>query len=562
MHELFEKLGIRHDYQNVSSWVRPDRPWLKWMREKKMPLSIQYPEIPFYKFLDIPAELFPNNVAINFVPKDIKYTYRELKYFSDQIAAGLHALGVKKGDIIAIMTVNCPEFITCTFGILKVGAIFSPLNPLLAPKDIEYIINDAENIHSLIIHENLYSQFEKIKDNVELKNIIIIGTKKIPDTILLDDLLKKSHRPPPPIEINPKEDLAALMYTGGTTGLPKGVMITHYNLGSNTSLVSADPDMNTRVGKSSSLIALPICHAFGLIMIAIMICSANMIVLFDKFDVKAILKAIDLYKVRTFVGIPTMYQMLLSHPEIEKYDLSSLEVCGSGSFPLSSELAEKWKSLTGVDCFIAYGLTETSAATHISYWVPHKDLSIGIPVCDTDVKIIDPITHEELGPNQVGEMVIKGPQVMKGYWKRPELTQRVLKDGWLHTGDLAKYDEDGYFYIIGRQSDTIKYKGYKVFPKEIEDVLYSHPAVAECTAFGIPDPKLGQQIVAYVVLKRKQKVTADELIAFCKERMAPYKSPRIIRIQRIIPKTPVGKVNKKVIVQKELKRKRKGNSFD
>ncbi len=556
---ILEKIKVFYDRE--SPWVRPGRVWLKWY-PKEVPRRIEYPIMPIYEVLDDIAEEFPNNVAINFVPKEKKYTYKEFCEASNKIANELHEMGLRRGDAVAIMTGNVPEYFFSQFGILRTGAGVIPINPLLRTKEVNHIIQDSQIIKAIIIQDNLY---KIVKDAISLiDNVIVIG-EPMENSISFREILhrqsKRLHFEKP--EIRPKEDLAALLYTGGTTGLPKGVFLTHYNALTNILqafyLRESEEILHQKRGKSTYVQILPVCHSFGFATSLLSIFAGSMILLYDRFDPGAVLEAIESHKVEYFAGVVTMYKMFLAHPDFGKYDLSSIKVLLAGAGPLPFEIAKKIQEKTGLIAVQGYGLTECVAVACLQPpWFPPNPKSVGIPIIDTDVKIVDPETLTELEPDMQGEILIRGPQVMKEYFNNPEATDRVLiKDGegntWLRTGDIGKMDRDGLFYIVGRTKEMIKYKGYRILPREVEETLYEHPAVLECAVIGVPDELTGENIMAYIVLRKEYrggKISEDEIINWAKERMAAYKYPRIIKFVRLIPKTPIGKIDRQ-----ELKRK-------
>ncbi|WXG39704.1 MAG: AMP-binding protein [Candidatus Freyarchaeum deiterrae] len=547
---------VDYDFKNQSPWVRPNRLWEK-LHPKGVPKTIKYPEIPIHYIGREAARKYPHNLAIYFVPEEKKYTYRELMHWSDTIAAGLADMGVEKSRGVGIYMTNSPEFIFSVYGISQNGAVAIPINPMLKPSDIEYIVNDSGIMDTLICSSSLYPNIEKVREKIEIENIIVCGEKR-PGTTSLKELMEKYPAKPPEVEINPKEDLCVIMYTGGTTGLPKGVMQTHYNIVSNVyQLIGIEPNSPQEEGRISCITVLPMCHIFGFSQVQLYIAQRAMMILYTGFDPEQVMKAVEMYRTENFIGIPLMFQFLINDPNFQKYDLSSLYRVISGTAPIPEELIKKWKEIVGSDVGQAYGLSEASPATHMNpTWLSKKGLSIGIPVIDTDVKIVDVDTRsKELPTGEVGELMVKGPQVMKGYWKKPEKTEETLEDGWLHTSDLAYMDEKGYFYIVGRQSDMIKYKGYKVLPDEVEDKLYQHSAVFECAVVGVPEPEIGETIKAFVVVKEeyKGKITENELKDWAKNEMAGYKWPRIVEFTDKIPRTPIGKVHRKLLREQEMK---------
>ncbi|MBW2063140.1 MAG: AMP-binding protein [Deltaproteobacteria bacterium] len=546
---------VRHDFENQSPWVRPGRLWEE-LYPEGVPRTIKYPEIPIHHIGRESARGYPHNLAIYFVQEERKYTYRELMYLSDKIAAGLADLGIKKGDGVGIYMTNSPEFIFTVYGISQNGAIAVPINPMLKAPDIEHIVKDSGILKTIICSSILYPNIEKVREDVEIDNIIVDGEEK-PGTISLKELMDKSPAKPPEVKIDPKKDLCVLLYTGGTTGVPKGVMLTHYNITTNVYQM-AEMEAVSAVEEEiseSCITVLPMCHAFGFSQVQLYMAQRAMMILYNAFNPEEIMKYIELYQTENFVGIPLMFQLLINDPNFEKYDLSSLYRVISGAAPLPQELLKRWKEVVGSDVGQGYGLSEASPTTHmIPSWLPQSGESIGMPVLDTDAKIVDAETgSKELPPGEVGELTVRGPQVMQGYWKQPEKTRQTIKDGWLFTGDLAYMDDKGCFFIAGRQSDMIKYKGYKVLPEEVEDHLYQHPAVLECAVIGVPDPEIGETIKAFVVIKDDYmgKITEEELQDWARSEMAGYKWPRHVQFIDAIPRTPIGKVFRRALREME-----------
>ena len=541
------------DFENESPYIEnPNRPWLK-LKPDYIPKTIIFEPIPAHEFIKLAASKYPNNVCVYFKPKDKKYTYREMIKTSDQIANALYESGIKKGDAVGIMTGNCPEFLFCCVGIMSTGASVVPINPLLKESDVIHIIKDAGNINTVFAHKSKFRTMKKVRREVDVKNVILLQAEEAkPDTITLEDFISGKRAKAPDIDIDPLNDIAALLYTGGTTGLPKGVMLTHNNLVYdclavlNTIRPEDEEESEAAYGTGVSLTVLPICHSFGFQILIISSVLAAMLVMFESFNASEVLEAIEHYECSTFIGVPVMYQMLINSPDFTERDISSLESASSGSATLATELNKRWEEVVGFPVGQGFGLTETSPVTHSQpAWLPEiRPASIGVPIIDTDAKIVNPETLEELPQGEIGELLLKGPQIMKGYWKRPEATAETFVNDWLRTGDLARMDEEGYFYIEGRTKDMIKYKGYKVMPKEVEEKLYEHPAVLEVGVVSAPDPNIGETIKAYVVLKPeyKNKITERDLIEWSKEKMAAYKYPRHIEFLNVLPRTAVGKV--------------------
>ena len=551
------------DCENDSPYVNPNRPWLKY-RPSTVPKTIRFDPIPVSEFIKLSVSKFPNNVFIYHKPTDKKYTYRELVHYADKISNALSELGVSKGDAVGVMSINCPEFVFCVLGILGTGATVVPINPLLKESDVIHIIRKAGHIKAIFAHKANYRTMKKAGKEVEIKNLILLGAQEAkPNTITLEDFINGKAPKPPDLDIDPSNDIAALMFTGGTTGLPKGVMLTHDNIihsALSMLYMGEDPlEIEYNMGREASLGILPLCHVFGFEVMICVFYLAPMIVMFDSFNPAEILEAIEHYKIKLFVGVPVMFQMLINHPDFTERDLSCIERTASGSAALAPELASKWENVVGSKVGQGFGMTETSSFSHTAAgWMPEiKSASIGIPIVDTDAKIVNPDNLEELPPNEVGELLIKGPQVMKGYWKNPEATKIDIVDGWLRTGDLARMDEQGYFYIEGRTKDMIKYKGYKVMAREVEEKLMEHPAILEAGAIGVPDPNIGETIKVFVVLKneyRDGKVSESDIINWAKEKLAGYKYPRKVEFIRSLPRTAVGKIFRRRLREMELEK--------
>ena len=552
-----------YDYENESPYLEShDRPWLQF-REPNIPKSIKFDPIPVHEFIKLAAKKFPNNVCVYHKATDKKYTYRELIYIADRLANALIQLGVKKGDQVGIMTGNCPEFLFCVLGIMETGAIVVPINPLLKESDVAHIVRESGNMNTVFVHKGNFRTVKKVQKKIKLENIILLQAEAAKEgTITFEEFIEGVAPIQPDIDIDPSNDLAALLFTGGTTGLPKGVMLTHTNFVScalSTLLMAGETEESeSTFGKTVNLSVIPLCHSFGFLVLIAASFGAAMLVMFPSFNASVILEAIEYYRVTNYIGVPVMYQMLINSPDFTERDLSSLEEANSGSAALAPELAKKWEKIVGIKVGQGFGLTETSPITHLAAkWMPEiRSESIGVPIIDTDSKIVNPETLEELKPNEIGELLIKGPQVMKGYWKSPEETNKTIIDGWLRTGDLARMDEQGYFYIEGRTKDIIKYKGYKVMPREVEEKLYEHPAILEAGVVSAPDPNIGETIKAYVVLKpeyKDGKVTERDIFEWAKERLAGYKYPRKIEFINVLPRTTVGKIFRRKLRERAFK---------
>lgn len=554
-----------------------ERPWFKNWPEG-VPKSIDYPRVPLSSLLEETAREFPDRDAIIFLGK--KISYRELNRLVNKFATALYNMGIRKGDVVALYLPNMPQFVIAYYGALKIGAIVTGISPLFIERELEFQLSDSE-AKAIVLLDALFPRFEKVWKKTKVEFVVVarlaeympsikaflgILLKKIPtakishreNVYFFKEVVEKASEQPPKIDINPEEDLAALQYTGGTTGLPKGAMLTHFNLVSNA--ISCSAWLRAKRGEDVSLSVLPLFHIYGMtVAMNFTIYAGGTIVLLPRFDVREVLKSIEKYKVTLFPGVPTIYALIVNHPEAKKYNLKSIKFCISGAAPLPLEVQKKFMEMTGAVLVEGYGLTEASPVTHCNPLDPTmktvKIGSIGIPWPDTDAKIVDVETGKrEMVVGEVGELIIKGPQIMKGYWKRIEETREVLRDGWLYTGDLGKMDEDGYFYIVDRKKDLIKYKGYSVYPRELEDILYQHPAVKLAAVIGKPDPVSGEIPKAFIVLKEGATATEEEIMKFVNERVAQYKAVREVEIRKELPLTMVGKVLKKVLREEEMRK--------
>jgi long-chain acyl-CoA synthetase len=494
-----------------------------------------------------PATLYPR-----------KLTYKELDTFSDGLAAALTDLGVKKGNTVALFMWNSPEFIIAFFGALKAGATVTPLNPSFKEKDAQYQLEDSESV-IVIVDDEQCPVIANIRDKVSRpKNVIVVGEKRDPDTYLFNELIEKYASNPPKVKIDPKEDLAVIQYTGGTTGLPKGCMLTHYNITSNIFQISIGSTLE-RTRDDIILAHLPFYHIYGMtsVMGASIRLGISMVVM-KRFDLEKFLELIQEFKVTSALTVMPVLTLLVNSPDLlKKYDLSSLRYINNGGTPIVPETARKLQKLTGITIIQGYGLSEASPVTHENPMRQIKIESVGPPVLDTEQKIVDLETGtKELPPGEVGEVIIRGPQVMKGYWKRPEATAQTIRDGWLYTGDLGKIDEDGYLYIVDRKKEIIKYMGFTIGPAELEAVLLEHPAVGDCAVVGKPDPLVGELPKAFVALKGGAKATEEELIKFVEERVAGYKKIREVEFVETVPRSLAGKVLRREFVEKERESRR------
>lgn len=516
-----------------------ERPWLQHVVAGN-PKEVEIPEISLVKLYRQSAGKYPDHTAVTFFQNT--YTYRELSDRIDRAARLIYRKGVRKGDRVAIMLPNCPQYPVSFYGALACGATIVQLNPMFQPAELLHILNDSET-KMLIILDRLLPLFDSIKDKTAVEEVLAVDLEK---DFTEGELVGEE----PAAAIDPKEDVAVLQYTGETTGLPKGAMLTHYNIVANTIQSAATGQVKTRLGEERVLTISPLFHVYGMTSgMSVTFYNGGNLILVPKFDVEQVVELIEKTKPTAFPGVPTMYIALLNYYKTKQFDLSCLATCTSGSAPLPLEVIERFNAISGTKVAEGYGLSEASPVTHRN---PIEELqkngSIGIPLPNTDARIVDVATGTEtLAVGQIGELVIKGPQVMKGYWNKPEETAHTLRGGWLFTGDLAKMDEDGFFYIVGRKKEMILASGFNVYPIEVENAIYRHPAVLEAAVFGMPDEYRGETVRAAVVLKEGAELPEQELIDFCRSELAAYKVPADVIFVEELPKTTVGKILKRAL---------------
>jgi len=536
-----------------------------------VPHRLKYPEIPLHQFLSDSAQKYPERAAVIFYGTEI--TYRELDDLAWRFATYLNDLGLSKGDRVALLLPNCPQFIIAFYGTLRAGGVVVPCSPLYKERELAFQLNDSSP-NVLVSLDMLYHV--ALGENKRKPTAVVLTTSVrdyLPPLLSLFAPLKgvkRQHYPetkdfkktlettsPRKVEIpiDPKEDLAVLQYTGGTTGTPKGAMLTHKNLVANTTQL--DAWSYTSAGTDSVLCVIPFFHIYGLtVALNFAVKSGATMILYPRFEAKPVLKAINRYHPNYFPGIPAMYTNLVNRDDIKKYDLSSIRRCLSGAAPLPVAILNRFENLTGATLVEGYGLTEASPVTHanpLDSKSKRKEGSVGFTLPDTEAKIVGMDSGKDLSIGEAGELLIRGPQVMKGYWNHPTETRTTLRDGWLHTGDIAKVDGEGYFYIVERKKDMIDVSGFKAWPREIEEVLFEHPAVREAAVIGVPDPEKGEVVKAFVVLQpdRVAEIKGTELQEFCRKKLASYKVPREIEFVDELPKSLIGKVLRRVLRERE-----------
>jgi long-chain acyl-CoA synthetase len=499
------------------------------------------------------AQRLPDKIAFYFDNQGT--TYKNLQNLAESCAFGLQKIGVKKGDRVAIFTPSSLEFIISWFAAVRLGAAVIPVNIMLKARESRYILENAE-VNTLVVHQSQVEMVNSFRTALSfLKNLIIVGKEPPADSLGFADLLSEKPAKEMIVDRAP-DDTATMIYTSGTTGFPKGAMITHANLYSNVRGIIEALHLDEKMVRVS---VTPLFHAMGLTvnMLAVTMLGATAIIQ-AKLDFEEFLKANEKYRATMISGAPALHYMLAYDPRTGNYDLSSWKVAMSGSAPLPVEVLRKFEEKFKIPMIEAYGLTEvTTAATANPFSGVRKPASVGLPLPDLEVKIYDD-RDGEAPVGEIGEVVIRGPAVMKGYYNNPQATEETLKGGWLHTGDLGKMDEEGYVYILDRKKDMIICSGYNVYPREIEELLHTHPAVLEAAVIGIPDPKRGESPLAFVILKPGKKAGEEELIQFCRDNLAAYKVIRSVKFMGEFPRNPNRKVLKRELREMVAASEKKG----
>jgi long-chain acyl-CoA synthetase len=565
-----------------------DKPWLGYY-DGWVPPTIDYPSIGLDRLLADSAAKHPKQIATIFgamVGKrlmDASLTYRQLDDAVDRFAAGLQKLGVKKGDRVAIMLPNCPQFIIAAYATWRIGGVVVCCNPLYVEREIEHLVKDS-GTETFVVMSSLYGRVKSVRAGTGLKRVIVTNIKEYfpgmlkllftmakekkeghkvdisgdADTHWFRQVLQDAPVRPTPVQVDPHE-VAVLIYTGGTTGGPKGAQLTHYNLVSNA--VTLNLWAQSREAKDVMLAVMPFFHGYGLqVCLHTPVATAQTMVLIpNPRDMTHVLESIQTHRVTYYCGVPTMFVGVLNFPTRDQYDLSSLRFAVSAAAPLAPEIQDRFQAVTGAKMLQAYGLTETSPTVSVEPVERPKAHSIGVPLPDTTLTIVDLETGtRELPAGEIGEIIIKGPQVMKGYWNLPTETANALRTGpdgqpgWFFSGDIGHMDEEGYFHISDRKKDMIIAGGYNIYPADVEAVLFEHPKVKEAAVIGVPDERLGETVKAFVVLKSGETATEHEIIQFCHERMAAYRAPRQVEFRDDLPKSIIGKVLRRELRLHEL----------
>ena len=550
-----------------------ERIWLK-SYEAGVPATVSYPPVPVYHFLEENARRFPGYTAVLLAgPKFSSIiTYGQLDGLANRFANALIRLGVRRGDRVAIQLPNFPQFVFAFYGALKAGAAVVPVNPLYKAPDLSLVLKNS-GARVVLTLPRFMDMLGEVKAGTSLESIIVTepydyfpfpwkqlawyrlrGERRPAGGLRLPALMRRESPRAPGLGVAP-DDLAVVQYTGGTTGVPKGAMLTHQNLVANfTQMRSWLTDLQE--GRERFLSVAPFFHVYGLTValnVPISVAATVICVVMGLFDTRLVAEQIARHRPTIFPGVPAIYAAINHLKDVQRYDLKSVRVCVSGSAPLPVEVQTQFERLTGASVVEGYGLSEASPGTHVNpVYGRRKVGSIGLPLPDTDARIVDTETGEgELPVGEQGELVVRGPQVMRGYWNAPEETASTLRGGWLHTGDVARMDEDGYFFIVDRKKDLVIVGGEKVYPREIEEILLEHPAVKEAAVTGVPHRVRGELLVAQVVLKdgagADPSQSRRELMGFMRQRLPSYKVPRRIEIVEALPKTAVGKVLRREI---------------
>ncbi len=555
------------------------KPWVKFY-EPGVPEMVEIPSHTLHQSLTLATEKYPDNSAIVFF--DQKMTYRELDAAATKFAAALQGLGVKKGDRVMIYMPNTPQFVIAFYGILRAGAIVVPTNPQYVPRELAYQATDsgAETIVALTMN---WKTIAEARAQTPLKRVILCNIKEYFPPMLkflftVAKEKKEGHAPDvrgqpgvydfqtllkqagnfKPVDVKQNE-VAVLGYTGGTTGVSKGAMLSHRNLVAQA-VITQSWFTTSEPGKDVFMGALPLFHSFG------MTCVLNtgvhegaaMVLVPNPRDLPSVLKAAHKHRPTIFSGVPTMYSAINNFPGLKQFDLTSIKACCSGAAALPEQVQTEFEKITGGKLVEGFGLTETCSPTHVNPMTGTRKIgTIGVPLPNTLSKIVDPVSGADLPIGQVGEIAINSPQVMLGYWNKPDETAKVMLPGdFFLTGDLGTMDEDGFFKVVDRKKDMFIVGGFNVYPREIEEVLYQHPKIFEAAVVGIPDIQRGDNVKAYIVLKPGETATSDEIIEYCRKNLTRYKVPREIEFRDALPKTMVGKILRRTLRDEELAKKK------
>ncbi len=519
------------------------------------PSVAPYPRHPLHDYLLSTADRLGSKTAI--VDRGQELTFAQLRDRTAILASALAGMGIIKGDRVAIFAPNCWEYVASFYAISWIGAVVTTLNPSYREREVEYQLRDS-GAKAIILSEHLYPVLEPVLPKLsELKHVIVIGGHVGQISRTFEDLINTGSNEPPSVGIDPVEDVVVLPYSSGTTGLPKGVMLTHSNLTSNVQQLIGRREIGAPKPDDVLMVHLPLYHIYGMnVIMNVAVALGATQVMMGRFEMEQFLQLLSDNRVSVLYTVPPVVLALTQFPGVREYDLSALRLCFVGAAPMSAELQNKLETTIDVATVQGYGLTESSPATNADYMEPglKKPGSIGPPLPDTDERVVDLETGErEMPRGELGELVIKGPQVMRGYWNNPEATADALRDGWLHTGDIASMDDEGYVTIVDRKKELIKYKGFQVAPAELEGLLLEHPSVSDAAVIGMPDDEAGEVPKAFVVASGD--VSAEGIMEWVAGQVAGFKQIRQVEFLDQIPKNPSGKVLRRVLVEQERQRR-------
>lgn len=509
-------------------------------------------EIPDYSLLDMlrkTAQTYPNRRATLFADQALSYT--QLLKAVETLMGQLQKRGIQQGDRIGIMLPNCPQYVIAYYAITGLGAVVVQVNPISAAPELEFLLSDSGTAR-LVVFDQLLPLVRQVQSRTPLQELYVVrfgeSNQRLGATDAWFDQLLTASQPAAPVSFDPMETVAVLQYTGGTTGRSKGAMLTHRNLVANAVQTGA---LTTGTPEDTMICALPLFHVYAMTVCMNYAIHAGMsMLIMTRFQPAELLELIKTWKPTLFPGVPTMYVALSQVIAPGSDVLQCLRICNSGGAPMPEKVLTEFERVTGALVLEGYGLSEASPVTHGNLLGHRKIGSIGMPMPNTDSRVVDVAdSSKTLAAGEIGELAIRGPQIMKGYWNRPDETAKTIVDGWLLTGDIARMDEDGYTYIVDRKKDMIIASGYNVYPRDVEEVLYKHPAVLEAAVIGIPDDYRGETVKAFVVCKSGQSVTVDELQAHCRANLAAYKVPHVFEFRTELPKTGVGKVLRRALRQ-------------
>ncbi len=542
------------------------KPWLR-NYDFWAPETIRFPRQSVYQILMLAAAHFSHRTATIFEGAELSFW--EIKRRADLLATALGRLGMAPGDRVGLMLPNCPQYGIGFFAILRAGAIVTNLNPTYTPAEVTRVALDS-GMRAIITLETIAPAVQQIQSQTAIEHVILTrlaeysaeqaAPPNLPGALALSSLIAAAGEPDlPRLRVDAMEDTAVLQYTGGTTGTPKAAMLTHYNLYANTLQSALWNHYLTRRGEERILLVLPCFHVYGMVVgLLLSLWNGSAQILLPSYNADRLVDAIRRHRPTFFPAVPTLFIALLNHPESRSCGLEHVGRFNSGAAPLPVEVIEKFEKLTGGFLREGYGLTEsTCTAASTPVLAPRKPGSVGLPVTGTEFRVVDLDSGEKESPTgEEGELCIRGPQVMKGYWNNLAETAHAIRDGWLYTGDIGRMDADGYFYIVQRKKDMINVGGMKVFPNEVEEVLFAHPAVMEAAAIGLPHEYRGEIVKAFVVAKAGAQVRAEELIEFCRASLAKFKVPAEIEFTASLPKSTVGKVLRRELREREAARRR------